>query len=533
MKAIIKTLPLLLLAAVGCQQKIDNEKSRHQFDVEITASEESIVLDEAKADQVALTINWTKAADHGDDYLVTYEYYIDHSTSTADAVHEYEDDENFTRSYTHKQLQTLLTGRFGQKTSTWSTLRFKVSASFSGPAVIIPDEAIVSVRVKTYGAKQFAADEVYLGGTAVGENIKLTAGSNPDVFQWQGSLKAGSLYFPVVYGDENNVIVPDGDGTVTKDAMPATVVDSQVGGGWTIVNADSYRVTLNFATKTVTIIPTADILEVDKIYLAGSSLAEEVEIEACLERRGLYAFKGELKAGTLYMPIEYNEARTLAFVPTGEFQDGVASAITQTTLSGASAKAWNIPADGTYRVVLDTDAKTVTIYSSATDLKNISVTYNNTADGINPYTQDVTAMWIYGGFNGWIYGSAEKMPELKQSLADPTVFVYSGDALRTDSNDLKVKEEDGTIVTKKIVGYCNFLVYYKANNVWAYGSTASAVRNSYNGYVSCALDTDYSAVGGQANNRYAYFLIPEGTNCVIVKLSSESNTAASVRFESR
>lgn len=533
MKKYLKTLPLLLLA-VACQQKVDNEKSRHNFNIEINASATEIVLDESKADQVALTIDWTEAADNGDDYITTYEFIIDHATSQVSPIQEFEDDGNFTRSYTHKQLQEMLVNRFGQKTSTKGVLNFTVSASFSGPAVIIPDQASVSVTIKTYGDKQFAADEVYVGGSAVGEPIKLAAGSNPDVFKWEGNLKAGQLNFPVKYGDEDNLIVPAGESAISKDPMAAKVVDSKVGGGWTIVNADAYRVSLNFAAQTVTIIPLSDIFELDKLFLAGSAIGDDaVEILPCLEREGLYAFRGELKAGKLYMPIEFEGARTQAIVPAGEYTDGVASAFTQTSASAAVTKAWNIPADGTYRIVVDTDAKSVVIYSAATDLKNVSVSYNNTADGINPYVQEVTALWMYGGFNGWIYGDAARMPELQQSLADPTVFVYSGDKLKTDSNDLKIKDETGSIVTTKVKGYCTFFVYYKANNVWAYGSTADAVRNSYNGVVNCEFGKTYDSVGGQGNNRYAYFTIPEGANCVIVKIDPTNNTKATVKFEQR
>lgn len=535
MKASLKASLLLLPLAIACQQKVDNEKSWHNFSVEMTASAESVVLDESKKDEVALTISWTAATDYGDDYITTYEYYVEHATSAAEGVHEYEDDGVFTRSYTHEQLQNMLINRFGQKTSSKSKLRFTVSASFSGPSLIIPDQASVEVTLKTYGPKQFAGDEIYIGGTAVGEPVKLTAGSNPDAFQWQGNLKAGQLNFPVVYGDENNLIVPAGSSEISSEPMAAAVVDAAQGGGWNITVPDAYRVKLNMATKTVEIIPVSQIFEVDKIFLAGTAVnSEDIEVAPCVERSGLFAFRGELKAGTLYMPLEFEGARTLAIVSTteGDIKDGNATQFAQSAVGTANAKAWNIPADGVYRVVIDTDAKTVAIYSSATDMKNITVSYNNTADGINPYVQEVTALWMYGGFNGWIYGDAARMPELQQSLADPTVFTYLGETLKTDSNDLKVME-DGTVVTKKIKGYVTFFVYYKANNVWAYGSTAAAVRNSYNGYVSCEFGKDYESVGGQGNNRYAYFLIPEGSNCVIVKIDPTNNTKATVRFEQR
>ncbi len=543
--SVLLSSALVLSTAVSCQQEIDNEYSRHHFSIEMTASSENIVLDESKPDETALTISWTPAASYGDDYTTTYLYTINHTTSTAAGVKEYEDDGNFTRSYTNKELQTLLTGRFGQLTSTRSSLKFSIAASFEGPRLIIPDESSVVVTVKTYGAKQFAADKVWLGGSVVSENIELIASSgNPDVYVWQGNLKVGQLNFPVEYGDESNLIVPEVAGQTVSgtDAMAAKIVDAKDGGGWNVTAADAYRVTLNLATKTVAVVPVSSIVEIDRILLAGTSVAsasEELEFTKCLERDGLYAFRGELKAGTLYLPIEFEEARTVAIVPKEgtTVDDGNAVVFTQISASGAAAKAWNIPSDGTYRIVIDIEAKTATIYSSATDLTNVSVSYNNTVDKINPYTQEVTELWMFGGAIGWDHDSDlktgfQRKYILTQSLADPAVFVYCGSDIprkaQVDDNN-----KTGDYKGQTITGFMKFLVSSIENNVWSYGSSASAKRNSYSGYVECELGQSYSSVGGQGDNRYAYFIVPEGANCVVVTIDRTDVKKATVKFEKR
>ncbi len=56
----------------------------------------------------------------------------------------------------------------------------------------------------------------------------------------------------------------------------------------------------------------------------------------------------------------------------------------------------------------------------------------------------------------------------------------------------------------------------------AFAKSADAVRNSYNGYTTVTAGKIEGAVTGQGNNRYAYFLIPEGCNYVVVDL--ENNT---------
>ena len=517
MKNIFRTVSFLLVgaalcsAAVSCQQKIDNEYSRHNFSIEMRASSEAIVLDESKPNETALTISWTPAAEYGDDYTTTYLYTVEHTTSTASGVKEYEDEGNFTRSYTNKELQDMLIGRFGQLTSTRSGLKFTITASFEGPKLIIPDEASVMVSVKTYGAKQFAADKVWLGGSVVAENVELTANANnPALYVWQGNLKAGDLNFPVVFGDENNLIVPATDGqTVTgTDAMDAKIVDATVGGGWKITNPDAYRVTLNFTTKTVAVVPVSSIIEIDKIYLAGTAApTEETEVTKCLEKDGLYAFRGELKAGTLWFPIEFEQARTVAIVSKSEFADGTAVPFSQTAASGAAAKAWNIPADGTYRIVIDTEAKTVTIYSAATDEVVWTATEwkNTTVSPVLVEKTVISNLWMWGDFASDAYGNkGSDKYMLTPSLANPRVFIYykNGEALPRGGN-----------ATVK------FMVSGILNNVYAYG--ASTTRDKH---VKTELGVKVTEVyGGQGNNRYSRWIIPEGTNYIEVFIGSKEN----------
>lgn len=129
----------------------------------------------------------------------------------------------------------------------------------------------------------------------------------------------------------------------------------------------------------------------------------------------------------------------MSFVPASgdDIHDGQASSYVQVATSAAQAgKHWTIPADGTYRIVIDLTAKTITFRSAANDLKNTEVSFNKTYnnDGTpaqNPYTMEVTELWMYGTFNnygtdsGFFVGFQSKYT-LKQSLANPNIFVYQG-----------------------------------------------------------------------------------------------------------
>lgn len=524
-KLLYIALASCLLAACN-DNDIDNTYSRNNFSIAMSASSDYVVLNENAPDEVALTVEWTPATDYGYDFITTYQYQMELAGSKAEAIKEYEDNGVFKRSYTNKQLQEILINDFQQLTSTTGNLKFTINASFEGPRLMVPDMSSIIVKVKTYGDKQFLADKVFMAGTAVGENdVELTASSNNvNLYVYNGKLSAGKINFPVLYGDEENAISPLlTDMNITSDAMDATMLDRKEAHSWIIPEEDNYRVTVNFSNRTVTIIPAGDIIEVDKIYLAGTATngmsEEETEVTQTLENESLYAFRGELKAGKLYLPILFNEQKSISIVPNGnshEVSDGVAVNFAQaSTEASTDSRYWEIPEDGTYRIVVDTDLKMITIYSQATDLESKEVSWNNTTIGQNPYKAPITVLWMYGTFNafardaGMFTGYQDKY-KLVQSLANPHVFVYKGDVLPMESE----KDERGNVVRASM----KFCVENHNNNVYAFGSTADAKRNEYNGYINAVSNVPEKLVAGQGDNRYAYFIIPANTNYVVVDI---------------
>ena len=315
------------LHLAGCTEEVDNAYSRFPSVIDITASSESVILDESKADEVALTVSWTPAKDYGDDYRTWYLYTFDLAEHPLGQDKPEEDVtyyEQFVKEYTHAELQDMLINDFGCLTSSWSTLEFNIEASFSGEsgsAIILPDSDEVAVRIKTYGPKQFAADRVFVSGTAIRESqVELfPSEADPDLYVYNGLLSAGTFQFPVIYGDENNVIIPASG----KDEAIASLGNSaaSVAGSdealysWTVAEAGDYRLALNFETKTVSLTAVSDIMEVDRLFLAGSAAGgSEVEITQTLENASVYAWKGDLVAGQFTMPIEFGGERNLVMV---------------------------------------------------------------------------------------------------------------------------------------------------------------------------------------------------------------------------
>lgn len=431
-------------------------------------------------------------------------------------------------------MQKILVDHFGLTTSTIGEVLFTVTANFEGPRLMVPDIATATLKIKTYGPKQYKADNLYVGGSAVGEdNIKLTLKDEINkIYSYEGALVAGKINFPVDYADELNAIGPEtADTPITTGEMPGVIFDRAEANSWVIPSAATYRVTVNMSKKTVKIVEAGAVVEADQVFLAGSAVGEEqIEVAQALENDQIYAWRGELKAGKLYIPLTFEGEQAMAIVPeianNHDIEDGQLATFGQALISKVDNQYWTIPADGTYRIVLNKEEKTITIYSAATDLKPLNVSFNNTELGINPWKQDVNVLHMYGGFNSFAYdagtdeetGKAYRYCQVKynliQSLANPKVFVYKGDVLP------RAKYTDGYGTTN--TGWVNFSTLRYANNGWFVGSTADAERGKRNGYKEVVAGKIEGAVVGQSHNRYAYFLIPEGCNYVVVDI--ENNT---------
>ena len=317
---ILKTAVWLLassmsLLTMSCNDDIDNSYSRNQSVIELQPSGDYIKLDENNPDATALTLDWTTAHDYGDDYITTYKYEMHVSGSTADEILEYEDDGHFSRSYTNQQLQELLVEHFGQLTSTIREVQVTVTASFEGPRLVIPDIATAKVKVKTYGPKQFSADQLFMAGTAVGDaDVLLEANNDGTVYSYTGKLSAGKINFPVLFGDEENAIGPsEADEALTLSDMPAIVTDRSEANSWIIPEDDTYRITVDMTKQTVKIVAAGAVVDADQIFLAGTAVGDQVEMQQTLENENLYAWRGQLSAGTLYIPLTYEGKKCLSF----------------------------------------------------------------------------------------------------------------------------------------------------------------------------------------------------------------------------
>lgn len=260
----------------------------------------------------------------------------------------------------------------------------------------------------------------------------------------------------------------------------------------------------------------SDVLQVDKIYLAGTAVEgiENVEVTQTLENEKIYAYYDNLKAGTLYLPIELGGERNKAIIPNvggnHNINDGQKQNFSQTNISNVENNYWKIPSAGKYRIVVNIETKEITIYSEFTDMKPKVV--GPWKDTVNKpegedyvlVTTPVDYLWMWGNFDSKAYLSVPSDDyKMTPSKASPYIFTYSGDIETGDNKFIK------------------FLVSNIRNNVYAFGAGNGDPKKDT--FVDVELGATCKMVGGQDRNRYCYFYIPKGTNFIVVDITDDAN----------
>ena len=249
-------------------------------------------------------------------------------------------------------------------------------------------------------------------------------------------------------------------------------------------------------TVEVTVTPIkVDVFDADKVSLSGTAISSVTEIEKTVENANLYAWYGELSIGELQIPVEL-EGQTYYIVPSdgnGALRDGelVDVKMTETPVS------WNIPSAGNYRLLIDMENKQVRIYSSATDLKPLSVTFHPSGAETNPEaTIEVLDLYAYGAGTDW---GVRKL-NLKQSFADPQILIYDAE------------EHNGTKLSSGMK-FCvaqNFSVGdadYNQNNAYCFTCPLTAEGKKQNLTLTLGKVGELHG-GADGETRNSYYTIP-------------------------
>ncbi len=251
------------------------------------------------------------------------------------------------------------------------------------------------------------------------------------------------------------------------------------------------------------------VFDCDEMSLKGTAIAAETEINPTLENTNVYAWKGTLTPGELQIPVKYDgmtyylqnddNSTTIA--------DGQAMSVKMAETEGS----WTVPTAGEYRIVINMVDRTATIYSEATDLKPLEVTFRlNGSDQYPQVTVTVNDLYAYGGGTGW----GVKTLNLVQSLADPQVFVFDG-----ENNELKTLGGDMKFCVAK--AFPEIEGTYNQNNSYCFTCQLTDAGTKQN--LSAELNKVFYLHGGaDSETRNSYMIVPSGSNFIVFDLRNNT-----------
>jgi len=236
------------------------------------------------------------------------------------------------------------------------------------------------------------------------------------------------------------------------------------------------------------------VFDADKVFLGGSAVPglSKVEMPKTLENLNQYAYVLNLQPGELQIPVEYSGATN--YIASADASTALKDGSTIGIKMRETAFSWKIETAGQYRVVVNMQKATATIYSPAQALVPKVVNWNG--DGGVAQTTTISELWMHGAINS--FGTPVKM-DCKVSLADPQVLIYNGGK----------------------VGKTKFIVYGGTDNNknLAYAFSAPLTATSTAQDLALTLGTVATLSGGSTSaQRNSYYTIPTGANIVIFDL---------------
>lgn len=159
------------------------------------------------------------------------------------------------------------------------------------------------------------------------------------------------------------------------------------------------------------------VFEADKILIQGSSTdGDDEQMSKLLENEYQYAFCGDLKTGDIQIALQKDGGVSYIQLADGveNWIDGEEVAVQLSDVP----ESLTLGKDGEYRVVLDTEKKTMKIFSPDKKLLPLEVDWLN-GDKVNEHTV-ITNLWLHGDINNW---KTAVDGEFTPSLADPQILV--------------------------------------------------------------------------------------------------------------
>lgn len=283
------------------------ELNKGEDTLTLTTSKSAVALELAKADETALTFNWTTGNNAGTNAAISYVFEIaKKGTNFAAGLHEDIGKKVYSRKFTQQELSQVLINELGCTPGVETELEARITANVSDPDVA-SQQSVISFKVTPFNP---VTETLYLIGDATpngwsaGNATAMTA--VPGVtgsFKWTGDLQKGKMKFITTLGS----FLPSYN-KATENTLVYRSSDNDPDEQFSIDKIGKYSITVNLTNLTISIVrvETSDP-PYSKIYFVGSfnswsfdALTQD-PVNPFIFRYGVvlnWAADGEFKFGT-------------------------------------------------------------------------------------------------------------------------------------------------------------------------------------------------------------------------------------------
>lgn len=350
---IFRLFAFLSCALLSCK-KNDIELNKGNTALEVSISNNQVILDRNNPQTTALSIDWTSGSNFGTNSAINYTLQIDKKGNNfSDGITLDMGRNIYQKVYKNEELNNLLISEFGIGENEEIVLECRVKAVTASdlPEQVSPLQTISITTHSPITNTLYLIGDATPNGWDANNSTELQAISNtPKGFTWSGRLTAGKLKFITTLGD----FAPSYNKGTSNNSLyfrssDADPYDEQ----FEITEGGSYKITVNLITLAISIEKSAGP-EFEKLWIVGNPTGwsfREMRVDPL--DPFIFHFNGDLSAGgeIKFGTVEGDFSATFLRPKVDQTTEG--SDLEVEKWAGDPDFKWNITG-GVYKISLDT-----------------------------------------------------------------------------------------------------------------------------------------------------------------------------------
>ncbi|WP_291862679.1 SusF/SusE family outer membrane protein [Marinilabilia sp.] len=310
-------LPFFLLAILmawsveSCSDDYDEVEIAMGEPVSLSVSNSEVTLTQKQADSEAIKFIWTTGTNMGTGSSISYTLEIDRAGNDFASAISYNMGKGiYQKSFTHKELNTMLMNQLGVSGNTDAEIEVRITASVAAEGVEAQQatSTLIAFTYKPVSETLYLIGDATPNGWSADEATPLTQkASDPTSFTYSGALSAGELKFITEQGQ----FMPSYNKGADDNTLVFRTEDTQPDDKFLIEEGGIYAIELNLVDLTISIEkqegPAYEVL-----YMVGDAtpngwdIANAVEMTQNPDNLFQFTWEGVLTTGEFKIPVNRN-----------------------------------------------------------------------------------------------------------------------------------------------------------------------------------------------------------------------------------